>query len=555
MTEAAVLTVLKQQLKNRLIDIFSHKDEARQSFLLIDELKAQNISVISVDNDGNITSFSSQSKTLQEKYAALEKPISYHNYLLYCNFDLQESNKDVIYSLVTEQESFKVSVKKGEQSKFIIINSTDEKPADNIPNISRHYDELTSVYSRYHFTEILESKIEKPESNTTLALIDINNFKIINDSAGFEVGDVILMELSSIIRGIAAEDDTVGRLSGDEFVILFNNKEVSYVESKIQELYTLINSYKLSHYETKLGVSVSIGIVDIGLNTLVKSAASALQFADYAAMTAKKNGFMFQTYTESNDDIIFFKEAPIWIERIRSAIEYNHFELFAQEIRPVNPNNEIRHAELLIRMKDGKGGHYPPAMFFEVAEKFNLMLEIDEWVVIEAFKWNGAHQDLSALSINLSAESINNTLFVDKIISYAKQFNVNPQSIIFEVTETVAIDDFNKVLKNVTNLKTFGFKISLDDFGSGYSTLTYLQNIDADFLKIDGVFIENIQNSAKDQSIVASVVKMAHSLNMKCIAEFVSCYEAEILLKELGVDYVQGFGVHKPELGKNWLNI
>lgn len=418
---------------------------------------------------------------------------------------------------------------------------------------SAMYDELTSVYNRYNFTDVVEKYLATSPEKAYLVLVDVNNFKLINDSAGFEVGDSVLMELSSIVREHTREKDVVGRLSGDEFVVLFKEKTLQQIEKSVTDIYNAISNYNLTHYDTKLNISVSIGIVSLCDTSKDLSVTMALQAADYAAMTAKKNGFTYQMYDANNDDIIFFQEAPIWIERIKSAIEHGNFEIFAQEIRTINPSNDRKHAEVLIRMKDEKGGYFSPFQFFGFAEKFNLMLDIDDWMISETFKLHRNTGQTTSLSINMTADSVKSSLFIAKIIQYARQYKIKPETIMLEVTETMAIDDMNGALKNINTLKAFGFKIALDDFGSGFSTLMYLQNIEADFLKIDGIFVKNIKNSPRDKAIVENVVHIAHDLNMQCIAEFVEDEETIAILKDCGVDYVQGFGIHKPEPCIDWI--
>lgn len=473
----------------------------------------------------------------------------FHDALTDYGFLQSQANKD---EYTKEDGEYIYSAKRNKSSYNTIITKNKKKHSSTMS--SEVYDELTSVYNRYNFTDVVEQYLLTTPEKAYLVLIDINNFKLINDSVGFEIGDSVLMELSSIVRQHTSEQDVVGRLSGDEFVVLFKNKTLQEIESKVADIYGAISNYKLTHYDTKLSISVSIGIVSVCNNSKNLSITMALQAADYAAMTAKKNGFTYQMYDPNNDDIIFFQEAPIWIERIKSAIEHKNFEIFAQEIRPINPSSDKKHAEVLIRMKNEKGGYYLPYEFFGFAEKFNLMLDIDDWMISETFKLHRNTGQSTSLSINMSAESVNSSLFIAKIIQYARQYKINPETITLEVTETMAIEDMNGALKNINTLKAFGFKVALDDFGSGFSTLLYLQNIEADFLKIDGIFVKNIKNSTRDQAIVENVVRVAHDLNMKCIAEFVEDEETISILRKCGVDYLQGYIIHKPEPCSRWIS-
>lgn len=258
--------------------------------------------------------------------------------------------------------------------------------------------------------------------------------------------------------------------------------------------------------------------------------------------------------TPNNNDITFFHEAPIWVERIKSAIENNTFEIFIQEIQPINRSFSQKIAEVLIRMKDEKGGYYSPFEFFGFAEKFNLMADIDDWTISETFKMHRNSGQATQISLNLAAETISNILPIENIIKYSRQYRIKPETIIFEITETMSTHNIKAITKHINILKAFGFNIALVNFGSGFSTLQYLQNITVDYLKIDGIFVKNIKNSDNDKAIVEHIASIAHELNIKCIAEFVDDNDCVSILQECGVDYIQGFGIHRPEKCSVWIN-
>ncbi len=417
-------------------------------------------------------------------------------------------------------------------------------------------DELTSLYTRFHFNELTEEVLggSSIDDSNYLALIDINDFKILNDSAGHDVGDLILMELANIIRSHSDDEDLLGRISGDEFAILFKNKGIEAVESKLISLYKAIKSYRIEHFETEIGVSVSIGVSKAVGGARFIGMRGLLQQADLAVMTAKKNGFMFKLYDEKDTDIVFYREAPIWINRIKNAISHDNFEIFVQEISPFSEKKDL-HLEVLLRMKNEKGGHFPPNKFFEVAEKFNLTKQIDEWVVINTFKKivDGTFSTCK-ISINLSGDTIKDRNAVDKILHYAKFYNIDASKVLFEITETMAIDDLNQAISNINTMRIFGFSIALDDFGSGFSTFKYIQNIPADYIKIDGIFVKNACNNERDRAIVSNIVSIAHELNMACVAEFVENKDTMQLMRELEVDYIQGYYVHRPIPAEDWID-
>jgi len=516
-------------------------------------LKKKGLTALFLNKSGGITTIHG---ALSDVVTSIFDPkidtdFDYNDVLIAAGFEDSSGNSEEYHCYRDEIKYVARTEEFGGDGKVVFI----EKEMPSSASDSAYYDELTSVYNRYRFTELVEDYLKQCShlNDTYFALVDINSFKLINDSAGVEVGDLILMELASIIRESVSENDIIGRLSGDEFVVLFRGKNFYEIEGMLSTIYNRISTHKITHLETKLSVSVSIGLVEMDREKGIDSVTHALQYADYAAMTAKKNGFVFQKYDAEDNDIIFFKEAPLWINRIKSAIEHSHFELFVQEIKHIDNCDSVSHAEVLIRMKDGMGGYYSPFQFFGVAEKFNLMQDIDEWVISNVFQWIYESDDNFSLAINMSADSVKSDLFISKIIQYAKHYRVDPERVVFEVTETMAIDDMDLALKNINTLKAYGFKIALDDFGSGFSTLKYLQSIEADILKIDGIFIRNIKKSDRDRAIVEHVVNIAHDLKMKCIAEFVEDEETVTILKDCGVDYVQGFGIHKPSPSSTWV--
>lgn len=415
-------------------------------------------------------------------------------------------------------------------------------------------DELTSLNTRFYFNDLADDVIYRASDKEShfLALIDINDFKILNDSAGHDVGDLILMELANIIRSHTTDSDILGRISGDEFAILFRNKEIAEVEACLTKLHIAIKEYKIEHFDTQIGVSVSIGVAKaVGGNRFI-GIRGTLQQADLAVITAKKNGFIFKVYDESDTDIVFYREAPIWINRIKSAISENNFEIFVQEISPFD-KSKVLHLEVLLRMKDGCGGYYPPYKFFDVAEKFNLTKAIDEWVVENSFKnIAGGTMSNCRVSINLSGDTIKDSSAIEKILFYSSLYRIDASNVLFEITETMAIDDLNQALSNIETLRSAGFSIALDDFGSGFSTFKYIQSIPADYIKIDGIFVKNAYKCERDRAIVSNIVSIAHELNMACVAEFVEDERTLLLMKKLGVDYIQGYYVHKPLPASEW---
>ena len=265
---------------------------------------------------------------------------------------------------------------------------------------------------------------------------------------------------------------------------------------------------------------------------------------------AKNKGINgYQLFDYNDEHIITHQQEPRWAARINQALEKNEFTLFFQTIKSLGSNQDKKqHLEILLRL-ESDGQTLSPKVFLPAVERFRLSAKVDLWVVSHAFIWLSEHPDYwpeIVISINLSADSLTNAQFIDDILTCYQEYHFPASAVCFEITETAAIANMTIATQMVTKLRAAGFTISLDDFGKGFSTFNYLKNLPAQYIKIDGSYVENILEDKCDFAIVSSINTLAKSLNMMTIAEYVQCDRSQKMLLDVGVDFVQGYGIAKP---------
>lgn len=417
------------------------------------------------------------------------------------------------------------------------------------------HDFLTGLYNRKMFEKYLTESLENSKkTNTTHAVLyfDFDMFKIINDAGGHIAGDTLLRELSAHLKDIFSSAKAFARVGSDEFCVLIENCSLREAQVIAEEARRSAYNYRFEWNTREFPVRISVGIV--GLNSETESVASILSHADEACYTAKSNGGnRIHVYVKGDTALSKRRTEMQWVAKIRKAFDSGKFKLYHQKISPIDNRLKIsEHSEILIRMLDDNGSIISPGMFMPAAERYNLMPAIDRFVVRETFVAYEKRQMRSEepinleFSINLSGASINDSKFLDYIFEQFVQFDVPPKAITFEVTESVAIENINRATDFIRELKRFGCRFSLDDFGSGLSSFHYLKSLPVDYLKIDGSFVLDIIDEPLNFAMVHSMNHIGHIMGMRTIAEFV---ENESVLKkiaEIGVDYAQGYGVGMP---------
>jgi diguanylate cyclase (GGDEF)-like protein len=445
---------------------------------------------------------------------------------------------------------------------------------------ARH-DALTGLVNRHEFEVQLTQAIQsaqsvlpslpllaplQPSPQHTLCYVDLDQFKIVNDTCGHNAGDELLRRLAQIFQREVRTTDTLARLGGDEFGILFYNCSLDQARQIVERIHQQVGLFRFLWQEQSFNVSASFGLVQIdresaGL-TAVLSAADA---ACYAAKEAGRN--RIHLYYSDDDELTRQRGERLWISQIHQAIEEDRFRLYAQDIVPITPLPGMdeplgdgrwqfeRHVEILLRMIDRDGKIIPPGYFIPAAERYGLMTDLDR-VVIETFfrsyadaclSHSGRPLDSCLYAINLSARSLNDAQFIDFVKAQFVKYRLPPHVICFEITETAAIANIDQASQFIEELKQMGCHFALDDFGSGMNCFAYLKQLKIDYLKIDGSFIQNITTEKIDQELVACMHRIAHVLGVKTVAEWVENDEILQTLREIGIDYAQGYGLHRPE--------
>jgi diguanylate cyclase (GGDEF)-like protein/PAS domain S-box-containing protein len=418
-------------------------------------------------------------------------------------------------------------------------------------NFNATHDELTKLINRREFerrVEKLLSVVEVDNAEHALCFMDLDQFKVVNDTCGHVAGDELLRQLSSVLHNTIRKRDTLARLGGDEFGLLFEHCSLDDAHRITKSLLNAVQNFQFSWEGRSFKLGVSIGLIAITEKTLVMT--ELLKAADTACYMAKDAGRNRIHIYHADDSEIQERQGEIqWVPRINQALDNNLFRLYAQAIVPINDNTD-QHYELLIRMVDDKGDIIPPGAFLPSAERYNLITYLDRWVIAHAFKLLLNHNDflkqINFVSINISGPSLADPEFLEFVHNEFQQTNIEPEKICFEITETAAISNLNKASLFISLMKKLGCRFALDDFGSGLSSFAYLKNLPVDYLKIDGMFVKDIVDDPIDYAMVKSINEIGHVMGMKTIAEFVENDKIKNMLKELDVDYVQGYGIGKP---------
>ena len=415
------------------------------------------------------------------------------------------------------------------------------------------HDALTGLINRREFERQVEDALRDAKENDTnhaFCYMDLDQFKVVNDTCGHSAGDGLLIELATMLRHRVRETDTVARLGGDEFGILMRNLPLNEARALAEDIRNRVRDYRYLWEGKTFEVGISIGVVPIRPNTV--AVADIFSNADIACFVAKDKG-RNQIHVSSLDDVEQARRhlEMQWSVRIPSALENDRFVLHCQKIYPLDASSvEAPRCELLVRMLEEDGSLILPGRLIPAAERFRHMPEIDRWVIHNALQLiarHGATMGLAAYAINLSGQSLGQEDLLDFVKREILRSGVRPGLITFEITETAAIRNVSHAARFMTELKKMGCQFALDDFGSGLSSFGYLKMLPVDYLKIDGSFVRNMVHHEHDHSIVVAITQIAKTLKIACVAEFIEDEATLLALKEIGVDYGQGFHLHRPE--------
>ncbi|MFL6620397.1 MAG: EAL domain-containing protein [Povalibacter sp.] len=417
------------------------------------------------------------------------------------------------------------------------------------------HDALTGLINRREFENRLNEALltARADCDTThvLLYLDLDQFKLVNDTCGHQAGDRLLKEVTGLLQTRIRTSDTIARLGGDEFGLLLQDCTVDRAAKVADNLRQAIREYRFEWQDGAMHIGVSIGIVEI--NSTSESITSVMSAADVACYAAKDSGRNRVHMYQSGAAPERHREMQ-WVSKLTRAVEENRLELYYQPIVPIGANRDPRgHYELLVRMRSENGSLILPAEFIPAAERYNVMSIIDRWVVRQAlgalahYRTDGDHRHGYTISINLSGTSLNDDRFLEFLIAELQAYDLSPGAVCFEITETAAISNLANVIHFMKEFRARGCQFSLDDFGSGLSSFMDLKNLPVDYLKIDGQFIQNVTTDRVDRCMVEAITQIGHAMGIKTIAERVESAEVLACLADIGVEYAQGIYVAIPE--------
>jgi diguanylate cyclase (GGDEF)-like protein/PAS domain S-box-containing protein len=460
-------------------------------------------------------------------------------------------------SLVVDGSLTRIHEKENATEGYLITlrDITEIKRMSETINYQASHDNLTGLSNReefsYKLNELLKN-LRSSEARHALLIIDVDRFKVVNDTCGSLAGDELLRQVASHILSNISRKDISARIGGDEYGIILKDCEPENVEGVAKRIQEAVEARKFTWLSSTFPVTLSIGVVPLSRES--ENTHSVLAAADDACHLSKEEGGNRITVFHTEDSKFQKRRGEMeWIAKINRASEENRFVLWHQPIVALDENAGLDpKTEILLRLVNDDGSIARPGDFLPAAERYNLMPLIDRWVVrnaLAAFKTltdRSSPIAESVMSINLSGPSILDEALIDIILYETRRNGIAPPRICFEITETVAIQNLSYATRFMKRLKDEGFTFALDDFGSGYSTFSYLKSLPVDYLKIDGSLVQTVDESLVSYTMVESINSIGHVMGLKTIAEFVKSPEIKQKLREIGVDYAQGYDIAVP---------
>ena len=413
------------------------------------------------------------------------------------------------------------------------------------------HDPLTGALTRKEFERLLAATLVDPDSGRqphALCCVSLDNFKLINASLGHEAGDALLREIGEVMVHKLSDSSVLARIGGDEFAVLFRNCEVEAGRRRAEALRDLIAGHSLRWGNKEYSVTASIGLATINENT--DSAITALRWADQASLSAKGAGGNRVTLFEQGGEHSIDQEQELqWVAQLDKIIADGRLELLAQVIMPTHSQARPM-AEIVVRVRSDEGELVSPEKFIPAAERFGRVTALDQWILSTVLSTMADDERFGecfdALCVNLSGHSLSDEDFTATALQMIRDSGVTPSNLCFEVTETAAIANLATTVKFINEVRELGCRFSLDDFGSGQASYGYLKNLPIQFVKIDGSFVKDMDSDITDFAMVKSINELSHFLGKATIAEYVENDAILEKAREIGVDYVQGFGIAMP---------
>jgi len=440
---------------------------------------------------------------------------------------------------------------------FVLRDITQERAFSTQLHYQATHDALTGLANRREFERRLQHAIDDRQrvgTNHALLYVDLDQFKVVNDTCGHAAGDQLLCQVSSAVKQRLRSGDMLARLGGDEFGILLARCAATDAMSLAELIRQRISEQRFPWKDKVFAINASIGV--LCLTDHQATVDDAMSAADQACYLAKDNGRnRVQLYRPDDQEMRARHGEMQWVERINAALELDRFVLFAQEIRPLarwnsDPAGQPPHLEILVRMLDANGALVSPMAFIPAAERYGLMPRIDRWVIAAACKTLAECRirfgEIPTCMINLSGGSITDPGIVDFVRARLSQYSLPGHRVGFEMTETAAIGNLSRAAELMGQLKELGCPLSLDDFGSGMSSFGYLRNLPVEYLKIDGEFVKDMATDNIDYAVVEAIFHIGKVMGIKTVAESVENAETLSALKQIGVDFAQGYHLARP---------
>ena len=415
------------------------------------------------------------------------------------------------------------------------------------------HDALTGLVNRREFERRLEEALQTAHTNEArhvLCYLDLDRFKAVNDTCGHMAGDGMLREVAALIKETVRDSDTVGRLGGDEFGLLLVGCPLDKARQIADDVVRKISDYRFVWKDKIFNIGISVGLIEISRESGAPD--EVMSAADSACYVAKKQGNHVHVYSARDEAVARHRGEIQWLQRLQSALKDNRFELMAQPIIASTATETGPALEVLLRLQDDSvPGGISPAEFLRAAERYRLMSDVDRWVVQTALTALGRGgirlPSRRSLSINLSGQTLGDPQFLEFVVDVLDRTGVSPNQLCFEVTENSVITNIEHAQRFIGVLHGMGCQFALDDFGRGLSSFGNLKNLSLDYLKIDGTFIRNLAVDSVNQAMVAAMIKLARTLNFQVIAEQVEDAGAMDAAKKMGVDFLQGFYLGRPQ--------
>ena len=446
---------------------------------------------------------------------------------------------------------------------MLVIRETSKK--NSAIYFQANHDALTRLINRNHFELLLQQALNDARQHDhahALCYLDLDQFKIINDTCGHKAGDELLVQISQLILSHIRDSDTLARLGGDEFGLLLKNCSLDKALEICEGIVAVVKKHEFIWDDRSYHIGISIGI--IALDRYTESPTKALSEADMACYAAKDMGRnQVHVHQGEGKHVKQIHKELSWVADIENTIEADRFVLYAQPIVAARSDPAIHMHEVLLRIRDDHGKIVSPGQYLPAAERFSLMREVDIWVTTNAIRFLSERHQQQAdnalrLFINLSANSISDKLFVQHIRETLASYPVPPKSLCFEITETAAVKNIEQAIEIINMLKQYHCLFALDDFGSGMSSMSYLKNLPVDYLKIDGSIVQNIDSDRVNRAMVAAINEIGKVMGIETIAEYVENATVFEHIRQLGINYAQGYYISKPRPLENiktrWAN-